>query len=233
MNTNTTSNDKNDAPEYDIQDNNPNAIHGSNAFNTHSKLPSTPRLSRAFSMPLPSQTSQWQHPGRSPPSAVIASSTKDEKERVQHFHDLAIELADSVQLAVQTLFQLSPPHMFDPAKEQFSGCSVQIPTPSLAALLTSMRNLNYIAANLRNLGTPSDGTNDHSFIDTRLESLGADEFDIGELLQSIGDSFGGVASEAEVDLVLQHHGDAFKHMGIRGDECGIWYTLSHILNQNP
>ncbi|KIJ32350.1 hypothetical protein M422DRAFT_35883 [Sphaerobolus stellatus SS14] len=231
MDTNSTSHDKNAAPKDDDDTPTPGSVPASNSSSTHEDSPSVPRLSRAFSMPLPSQTSHWQHPGRSPLSVDAGpSSVTTERPQDSHFHDLALELADSVQLAVQTLFQLSPPHIFDPAKEQYSGCTVQIPIPSLTALLTSMKNLNYISANMRNLGSPADGANRYSYIDARAESLGKDEFDIGELLQNVGDSFGGVASEAEVDLVL-HHGDALKHMGVRGDECGISYALSHILHQ--
>ena len=191
---------------------------------------SLPRLSRAFSMPSTSQIGHWQHPSRSPHSAdTPAHSPLDEchSPADRHFQGLALELADSVQIAIQTLLQLSPPHLFDPAKEQFSACAVQIPTTSLSALLTSMKTLNYISANMRVLGSPlyegalGLGAN-------RLDSMVKDEFDIGEVLQSVGDSLGGVTAEAEVDLVL-HHGDVIRHMGLRGDECGVSYALTHVV----
>jgi len=203
------------------------AAPGSTASSTLSESPSIPRLSRAFSMPLPSQTSHWQHPGRSHMNISTLPSLALDGNNDQEFRDIALELADSVQLAVQTLFQLSPPHIFDPSKEQFSGCAVHIPTPSLTALLTSMKNLNYISANLRAIGSPAGSPDGTSYFGNKVDTVGKDEFDIGEVLQSVGDSFGGVASEAEVDLVL-HHGDALKHMGVRGDECGVSYALSHV-----
>ena len=135
-----------------------------------------------------------------------------------------MELADSVQMVIQTLLQLSPPHLFDPAKELYSACALQIPTPCISALLTSMKNLNYISANLQRFGSPADESS--SYPKPQPEVV-KDEFDIAELLQSVGDSLGGVAAEAGVDLVL-HHGYTIEHMVVKGDECGISYTLSHV-----
>lgn len=192
---------------------------------------SFPRLSRAFSMPSTSQIGHWQHPRRSPnnsdpPAPNPFDQTPSPVE--QHFKELALELADSVQMAIQTLMQLSPPQLFDPAKEQFASYAVQMPTPSVCALLTSMKNLNYISANLHALGYPSPEGSVESSVDLRQEAMVKDEFDIGEVLQSVGDSLSGIAAEAEVDLVL-HHGDVIKHMGVRGDECGVSYALSHVI----
>lgn len=64
---------------------------------------------------------------------------------------LSLELADSLQSAIQTLLHLSPPHLLDSAKEQYSGCTVQLPTTSLSALLTAMKGLNYLSANVAEL----------------------------------------------------------------------------------
>jgi osomolarity two-component system, response regulator SSK1 len=190
---------------------------------------SLPRLSRAFSMPLTSQIGHWQHPGRLPHNPEIRAFDEKHTSADQHFQELALELADSLQMAIQTLLQLSPPQLFDAAKEQFSACAVQIPTPSICALLTSMKNLNYISANMRALGYPPSKDTVGLDVDPRQDSLVQDEFDIGEVLQSVGDTLGGIAAEAEVDLVL-HHGDVIKHMGVRGDECGVSYALSHVVD---
>ena len=55
-----------------------------------------------------------------------------------------------------------------------------------------------------------------------------DDFDIDEILQSVGDSLSGVASQAGVDLVLFHADVGMKHVSVQGDECGISYILSHV-----
>ena len=70
-----------------------------------------PRLSRAFSMPLPSQLERLQNPRRRVASPPTDSSRSDPEPYIQsgHFHELSLELADSVQMVIQMLLQLSPP----------------------------------------------------------------------------------------------------------------------------
>ena len=179
-----------------------------------------PRLSRAFSMPLPSQlghlrrphhTNHLSHTGMN--STPVTPATPGNSEEV------AIELADSVQMAIQTLLQISPPHLLDPAKEQLSGCALQVPTPSISALFTSMKMLNYLARTIAPLSSTSpDGS----------PLISQDEFDVGELLQSVGDALSGVAAEAGVDLVIFHSDPSLKDLTIRADECGLAYALSHV-----
>ncbi|KAH9843946.1 uncharacterized protein C8Q71DRAFT_730652 [Rhodofomes roseus] len=192
-----------------------------------------PRLSRAFSMPLPSQLGSLRNPRR-----VASSPDNDDTTTIiqlppeyAHFHELSLELADSVQMVIQTLLQLSPPQVLDPAKEQFSACSLSIPTPSVSAMFTSMKNLNYMSANMSalSLDPPVQQAT------TAGERLGMptllNDFDIGEMLQSAGDALSGVAAQAGVDLVLFHGDLGMKHVGVRGDESGLSYTLSHVIRQ--
>jgi len=178
------------------------------------------RLFRAFSMPLPSQLGHLNRPHRSlsphhspcvsTPPAPTSPST-----------ELAQELADSVQMAIQILLQISPPQLLDPAKEQYSACALQIPTPSISALLTSMKNLNYMSKHMSSFFSPSVETPTHN-------GTAQDEFDIGEMLQSVGDALSGIAAETGVELVLFHSDVSMKHVAVRGDECGILYSLSHV-----
>ncbi|KAH9978098.1 hypothetical protein BGW80DRAFT_1285779 [Lactifluus volemus] len=164
--------------------------------------PPLPRLSRAFSVPLPSQIVCLKNP----------KETSDE---------LSQELSDSFQMMIQTLLQLSPPQLFDPAKEQYSACALAIPTPSVSALFTVMKSLNYISANMAAFTTPH-----------RITFLApVRDFDIGETLQSVGDALSGLAADRHVDLVLFHGDVGMKHIAVKGDEIGISSTLSHIVRQ--
>lgn len=137
------------------------------------------------------------------------------------FETMSLEFADSLQTAIQTLLHLSPPHLLDNAKEQYSGCTVQVPTTSLSALLTSMRSLNYLSANLNSLCTdpikPDEGI---------LKKT--EDFDIGELLQSVADLLSGQAAQAGVDFVLFHGDVGIKHISVCGDAEGLSYTLGHV-----
>ncbi|KZT20652.1 hypothetical protein NEOLEDRAFT_1140490 [Neolentinus lepideus HHB14362 ss-1] len=186
-----------------------------------------PRLSRAFSMPLPHQLSYLQNPRRVPSDSAAYERDGPEPES-SRFHELSLELADSVQMVIQTLLQLSPPQVLDPAKEQFSACSLSIPTPSVSAMFTSMKNLNYMSANMSAFSSDPSSPRSSPPLGTRSTH---DDFDVGEMLQSVGDALSGVAAQAGVDVVLFHHDVGMKHVAVKGDECGISYALTHIVRQ--
>ena len=179
------------------------------------------RLFRAFSMPPPSQLGHLNRPHHRSLSSRDSPLVSTPPAPASPSTELAQELADSVQMVIQTLLQISPPHLLDPAKEQFSACALQIPTPSISALLTSMKNLNYMSKHMSSLLSPFVETPTHNF-------TAQDEFDIGEMLQSVGDALSGIAAEAGVELVIFHGDVTMKHVAVRGDECGISYSLSHV-----
>jgi osomolarity two-component system, response regulator SSK1 len=205
-----------------------------------------PRLSRAFSVPLPSQIGYLNNPKR-PPFLVLPPGsfppTVQPCSDMTHFHELSLELADSVQMIIQTLLQLSPPQVFDPAKEQLSACALPIPTPSISALFTVMKSLNYMSTNMAAFSTPlpsrpCDPSNQTTNVDSNNPAISnpalqapqssVRDFDIGETLQSVGDAVSGLAADVGVDLVLFHGDVGMKHIAVKGDEIGICYTLSHV-----
>jgi osomolarity two-component system, response regulator SSK1 len=198
----------------------------------------TPRLSRAFSVPLPSQIGHLKNPV-SPPPAMAMQPSSD----MTHFHELSLELADCVQMIIQTLLQLSPPQLFDPAKEQLSACALPIPIPSISALFTVMKSLNYMSANMAAFSTPlsehpcepsnqatNTDSNNSAISDVALQAPESSvrDFDIGETLQSVGDALSGLTADIGVDLVLFHGDVGMKHIAVKGDEIGICYALSHV-----
>jgi osomolarity two-component system response regulator SSK1 len=131
------------------------------------------------------------------------------------------------------MLQISPPQLLDPAKEQFSACALSIPTPSMSAMFTTMKNLNFISANMSNLCSdpPSPASSEGIEMDEPplLGMNVPNDFDIGEMLQSVGDSLSGAAAQAGVDLVLYHgHDIGLRHVCVKGDENGISYALSHV-----
>ncbi|EMD40602.1 response regulator receiver [Gelatoporia subvermispora B] len=193
--------------------------------------PLAPRLSRAFSMPLPSQLGPLQNPRRAPSSHSSEGSPEMDARSLEFglFHELSLELADSVQMVIQTLLQLSPPQVLDPAKEQFAACSLSIPTPSIASLFTSMKNLNYMSANMPALSIDSPSPRASSPVSS--PDTPHSDFDVGEMLQSVGDALSGVAAHAGVDIVLFHGDLGMKHVAVKGDESGLSYTLTHVVRQ--
>ena len=130
-------------------------FNGSNTHSTRMQSPSRspiltvhPRFSRGLSTPLASQLGHLRHPHRLTSSIMREPLSQDHSSEIFQFRELSLELADSVQVMIQTLLQLSPPHILDPAKEHISACSLSIPTPCMSAMFTAMKNLNYISANI-------------------------------------------------------------------------------------
>ncbi|WVF72156.1 hypothetical protein IAT40_006968 [Kwoniella sp. CBS 6097] len=191
-----------------------------------------PAFNRTFSSPLPNRVGYLRHPlspvydsvssAHPPISAVISEPPSTAKPPPSTLHTVSLELADNLQSAIQTLLHLSPPHLLDNAKEQYSGCTVQVPATSLSALLTSMRGLNYLSAHAEALVEgPDHGPNMRK----------GEDFDIGELLQNVADMLSGQASQKAVDFVLFHGDVGIKHVSVNGDGEGLSYALSHVIRQ--
>lgn len=159
------------------------------------------------------------------PSTLTSSETIVSDDIKTPLEAVSLELADGLQSAIQTLLHLSPPHLLDNAKEQYSGCTVQVPSTSLSALLSSMRGLNYLSANVQALCDAATGKQDDSAFGQASKH---DDFDIGELLQSVADLLGGQAGQAGVDFVLFHGDVGIKHVSVRGDGEGLAYALGHV-----
>jgi osomolarity two-component system response regulator SSK1 len=133
--------------------------------------------------------------------------------------ELATELADSVQMIIQTLLQTSPPHILDPTREQLSGCALQIPTPSISALFTSMKTLSYMSKHIHAFNIP---------LGPSTPAPAEDDFDVGDLLQSVGDALSGLAAQTGVDLVIFHGDPTLRNLAVRTDECALIYALSYV-----
>lgn len=188
---------------------------------------SLPKISRAFSTPTPAQLLQFRNPRRATSDYEWNPKPLDPTPDFEQFHDLSLELADSVQAVIQTLLQFCPPQLLDTAKEQFSGCAISVPSSSMSAILTSMKHLNYVSAHMCTFGFPP--SNSRAEVTPRdLPAPVMSHFDIGEMLQAVGDSLSGLAAQAGIDLVLFHQDVGMKHVAVKGDECCLSYLLSYV-----
>ena len=68
------------------------------------------------------------------------------------------------------------------------------------------------------------GSSDEHTANTKMHN----EFDIGEMLQCLGDALSGAAAQLGVDLVLYHGNIGIKHVYVSGDESAISFALSHV-----
>lgn len=208
----------------------------------HDENPIIPRFSRATSMPMPSQLEHLKNPRRTAPISPEKPSQPlptDAIAESSRFHELSLELADSVQMVVQTLLQISPTQILDPAKEQFAACSLSVPTACMSAVFTTMKNLNYISANMPDLCADTFNPAFSSNFTSKAPRLtlpgppvtAATDFDIGEMLQGVGDASSGRAAEVGADLVLFHSDVGMRHIAVKGVECGISNVLTHVVRQ--
>lgn len=164
-------------------------------------------------------------------SSYPSSSESGSSERLRTpLETVSLELADGLQSAIQTLLHLSPPHLLDNAKEQYSGCTVQVPSTSLSALMSSMRGLNYLSANARALCEDVVSSVEDGMFGL---SNKREDFDIGELLQSVADLLCGQAAQAGVDFVLFHGDVGIKHVSVNGSAEGLAYALGHVSQVCP
>jgi osomolarity two-component system response regulator SSK1 len=96
----------------------------------------------------------------------------------------------------------------------------------MSALFTAMKNINYISANM---STFCDNARFEDFVLFGEGSLkNHNDFDIGELLQCLGDAMSGAAAQAGVDLVIYHEDFSTKHVYVSADESSISFALSHV-----
>jgi osomolarity two-component system response regulator SSK1 len=93
-------------------------------------------------------------------------------------------------------------------------------------MFTSMKNLNYMSAHLAAFW--SEPPDPHQPSELLPNSSTFTDFDVGEMLQNVGDALSGVAAQADVDLVLFHGDVGVKHMAVRGNESGLSYALSYV-----
>ncbi|KAJ7179563.1 hypothetical protein C8R46DRAFT_1074103 [Mycena filopes] len=190
---------------------------------TNLSLRQHPRFTRAFSLP---QLGRLQNPHRSGGPLHNNGQSDPGTPSTNQFYELSLELADMVQMAIQTLLQISPPQILEPTREQFSACALSVPTPSMSAMFTAMRNLNYFSANMSAFWQePPDEMLGPSGL------IAHTDFDLGELLQSVGDVMSGAAAQAGVDLVLYHGDLSLKYAWVSGSESGLTVALSHVLRQ--
>ncbi|KIL00473.1 hypothetical protein PAXRUDRAFT_821671 [Paxillus rubicundulus Ve08.2h10] len=222
--------------DYDTSPNHRRRFHHQPVSHTHDGNPDTPRLSRTFSMPLPSQLEHLQNPRRIEGVPLLTPTTPNSP-YPPRLHEISVELADSVQMVVQTLLQISPAQILDPAKEQYAACSLSVPTSCMSAVLTTMKNLNFMSANMADLYVQGGCTNPLPGNDKPLSSstprtpFTLSDFDVGEMLQGVGDALSGCAAQIGVDLVLFHADVGLRHVAARGEECGLSNTLTYVLRQ--
>jgi len=98
-------------------------------------------------------------------------------------------------------------------------------------MFTAMKNINYISANMIPFCDQAIDNRSGDAISSQERTNAKkmhNEFDIGEVLQCVGDALSGLAAQVGVDLVIYHGDVGLKHVYVSGDESGIAFTLTHV-----
>lgn len=153
------------------------------------------------------------------------------------------EIQDVALMVITTLEQFSPASILSNAHELLSACSTAVPIASISAINTTIRQVCHVSSHLDLLSklitqawtkSSSNNNNNNSSSNSsnnNLPKLILAEFDIGELLQNLGDALAGLAAKLDVSLVIYHCDNSLHHTLVLGDEGAIRHALlNHIRN---
>lgn len=180
-------------------------------------------------------------------STRIKNQIKSEQEKLQSKvndvteeykdHQLAFmstvsqEIQDVALMVITTLEQFSPTSILYNTHELLSACSLAIPTASVFAINTTIRQVCHVSSHLQLLSRLAWQAWPHvtsNLIGNKLPKLNMNEFDIGELLQNLGDAVAGVAAKLDVDFVIYHCDNTLHHTMVIGDEGAIRHALLNV-----
>lgn len=140
------------------------------------------------------------------------------------------EIQDVALMVITTLEQFSPAAILSNNHELLSACSLAVPIASISAINTTIRQICHVSSHLQLLSKLTiqawTGTNINLL---QLPDLNLGEFDIGELLQNIGDALAGVAAKLDVKLVIYHCDNTLHHTLVLGDEGAIRHALLNVI----
>ncbi|ORX92634.1 hypothetical protein K493DRAFT_338710 [Basidiobolus meristosporus CBS 931.73] len=138
--------------------------------------------------------------------------------------NMTTELRNATSMAIETVKQLSPPELLIKPQEHVSACSIPVPTASVSAVHAALKHVINLSSHLTLINRLLF-TEESTIEGAEQSDADAGEFDIGELLQSVGDMLAGTAAEAKVELVLFHADCDFHHRNVIGNEAGFRHVL--------
>ncbi|OBZ82084.1 hypothetical protein A0J61_09866, partial [Choanephora cucurbitarum] len=141
------------------------------------------------------------------------------------------EIQDVALMVITTLEQFSPSSILSSAHELLSACSIAVPIASISAINTTVRQICHVSSHLQLLSRLTQQAWSRNGHLIPLPRLNYTEFDIGDLLQNMGDALAGVASKLDVNFVLYHCDSQLHHSMVIGDEGAIRHALlNHLRN---
>ncbi|KAI9017892.1 hypothetical protein CLU79DRAFT_691070, partial [Phycomyces nitens] len=131
-------------------------------------------------------------------------------------------------MVLTTLEQFSPAALLTNTHELLNACSIPVPVASVTAIHTTIRQVCHMSAHLQLLAQLVRRNTQPDSQD-QLQSTVRISFDVGEMVQSVGDAIAGMASQLDVGFVIYHSDNVLHHATILGDEDAIQHTLISLL----
>ncbi|KAG2225061.1 hypothetical protein INT45_003261 [Circinella minor] len=180
---------------------------------------------------------------------VSQQQFKDERKRVQSFVNEAVEqlkdqrlsflstisqeVQDAALMVITTLEQFSPSSILMDTHELLSACSIAVPIASISAINTTIKQVCYVSSHLQLLGRllrqQAPGNDQKKEEEEQMISDVRVEFDIGDMVQNVGDALAGMAAQLGVNLVVYHSENGMHYTNVLGDEGAIRHGLFNLL----
>ncbi|KAL0079985.1 hypothetical protein F4703DRAFT_1741144 [Phycomyces blakesleeanus] len=139
------------------------------------------------------------------------------------------EIQDAALMIITTLEQFSPASILSNTYELLSACSIAVPIASISAINTSVKQVCHVSSHLELVARLlREGST--SSADDSIQSLVRQEFDIGDMVQNVGDALAGMASKLDVKLVIYHADNGLHHTHVVGDEGAMRHALLDLLH---
>ncbi|OAD67925.1 hypothetical protein PHYBLDRAFT_68295 [Phycomyces blakesleeanus NRRL 1555(-)] len=151
------------------------------------------------------------------------------QEQTTFIKTITEEIQDAALMVLTTLEQFSPSSLLTNTHELLNACSIPVPVASVTAIHTTIRQVFHMSAHLQLLSQLVRQNTRVDSDDKHLQSSVQLSFDVGEMVQSVGDAIAGMASQLDVGFVIYHSDNVLHHATILGDEDAIQHTLISLL----
>lgn len=161
--------------------------------------------------------------------------------RLKMLDAVAQEMQGVAGMITTTLEHFSPSSILARTHELLSACTIAVPITSISAIHTAIKQVHHVSHNLdlvtRLLTSthhrdPDTFTTSHNNNkeETQEDALLPDnvQFDIGGLVQNVGDALAGMAAKLDVYLVIYHADNGLHYSNVTGNEGIIRHTLLDV-----
>lgn len=143
------------------------------------------------------------------------------------------EIKDAALMVMSTLEQFSPSSILVNTHELLSACSMAVPIASISAINTTIKEACHIGSHLSLISKMLRQSNSHNVLpeEEKIKSTVRQDFDMGELVQNVGDALAGMSAKLGVHFVVYHTDNVLYYPNVIGDEEGTKHALINVIHQ--